>query len=180
MCPSNEACASFWEKIGDHPLLEGHPVHARRDLPCDWRRLAVPFSIHGDGVPCVGVGKTWSKSMELLSWASCLVKGNTIDTFLHLWFICALYFYPFRSRHRPRILEDTVLELDGLVGGEVPNTGLEEQTYPQWQGWTTSLRDGGQPLFWVPVYCAWRPGLVFQKIKTSELHQHEPRQSMWV
>ena len=100
MCPSNDVCYSFWDKMAGCPILDGHPVHARTDLPCDWRYLAVPWSMHGDGVPCVGVGKTWSKSMELLSWASCLVAGTTIGTFLYVRIICTLYLDAFRHGYR--------------------------------------------------------------------------------
>ena len=75
--PSQEALSKFWKEVSDHPLLIGHPVRERRN----WWELAVPYSIHGDGVPCVGVGKSWGKTMELFSWCSCLASGNTMATF---------------------------------------------------------------------------------------------------
>ena len=75
----------FWDEMEDHPLLVGHPVRARRN----WKSLCVPISIHGDGVPCVGVGKSWTKSMELLSWASCVASGTTMNTFHYIFGVFA-------------------------------------------------------------------------------------------
>ena len=41
--------------------------------------------MHGDGVPCVGIAKSWGKSMDLLSWASCLAAGSTMNTFFDIY-----------------------------------------------------------------------------------------------
>ena len=69
----------------DHPLLDGHPVLGVRR----WTHRAIPISVHGDGVPVTGVGKAWGKSMEVLSWASCLAAGTTLGTFNLIYAIFA-------------------------------------------------------------------------------------------
>ena len=61
ICPSSETLRDFWTKLERHPLLHNHPVRRIRG----WRDRCVPLSIHGDGVPCVAVGKSWGKSMEV-------------------------------------------------------------------------------------------------------------------
>ena len=51
----------FWTSMSDHPQLVNHPVKERRD----WKRRAIPVCIHGDGVPLTGLGKSWSKFMDV-------------------------------------------------------------------------------------------------------------------
>ena len=83
--PEQTTLNKFWNEMRDHPMLSSHPVRRRRG----WQHLCVPINIHGDGVPCVGVGKSWGKSMELLSWASCLASGTTMTTFFYIFGIFA-------------------------------------------------------------------------------------------
>ena len=45
--PQQESLQRFWAQMSDHPMMVDHPVRARRN----WAELAVPLSIHGDGVP---------------------------------------------------------------------------------------------------------------------------------
>ena len=78
--PHQGALDKFWSEMVDHPLMIGHPVHRR----ANWKKLCIPISMHGDGVPCTGVGKSWVKSMELLSWTSCLAAGATMKTFFFI------------------------------------------------------------------------------------------------
>jgi len=42
---------------------------AEADLWC-----MVPLSLHGDGTPSSGIGKSWSKMSDFFSWASLLVS----------------------------------------------------------------------------------------------------------
>ena len=79
--PSPSAISNFWEQMSEHPLMVNHPVRRRPN----WSRLCIPLSFHGDGVPCLGVGKAWGKSMDLLSWASCLATGTTMTTFFYIY-----------------------------------------------------------------------------------------------
>jgi hypothetical protein len=45
------------------------------DVP-EWSANFLPLSLHGDGVPVTGVGKSWSKGVESYSWASSLSEGT--------------------------------------------------------------------------------------------------------
>ena len=45
----------------------------------NWASLACPISIHGDGVPCVGVGKAGSKSFDVYSYQGILARGTTLE-----------------------------------------------------------------------------------------------------
>lgn len=50
------------------PQFAQHPV-AGKDL-----RFVVPLSLHGDGTPIAGAGKSWSKMGDFFSWSSMLVS----------------------------------------------------------------------------------------------------------
>jgi len=65
----------FWEDMSSHPGLQSHPVK----LLSDWRRRAIPLSIHGDGTPVAGVGKAWARMMDTYSFCSLLARGTTLD-----------------------------------------------------------------------------------------------------
>eukprot|EP00959_Pyramimonas_sp_CCMP1952_P366988 7686522-Pyramimonas_sp.AAC.1 len=55
------------------PQLDGHPVRDRDD----WRSIAIPLSIHGDGAPVTGLGKIWQQSALIYSWCSVFASGST-------------------------------------------------------------------------------------------------------
>ena len=80
MCGGSEDNVErFWADMRGHPSLEGHPM---LDKP-DYKKRCVPLHMHGDGVSVAGVGKAWSKSVEVYSWGSCLSRGSTLmKTFL--------------------------------------------------------------------------------------------------
>ena len=91
MVPSKESLHDFWEAMRGTKLLEGHPVlthpceaapAARRGTFRDW---AVPLSLHVDGVPVTGVGKAWSKTLDVYSWCSLLAKGITVHFNFWIW-----------------------------------------------------------------------------------------------
>ena len=68
-----EECEHFWTAVEDHPALVGHPI---KDVP-NWQSKTVPLSLHGDGTPIAGRGKSWSKQMTFWSMASLLVQSST-------------------------------------------------------------------------------------------------------
>ena len=68
-----EECERFWEAVSDDPALVGHPI---KNDP-NWRSKTVPLSLHGDGTPIAGRGKSWSKQMTFWSMASLLVTSST-------------------------------------------------------------------------------------------------------
>ena len=82
---------AFWSSMKGHPGLVDHPMLLRPD----YATRCVPLHMHGDGVAVAGTGKSWSKSVEVYSWGSCLSRGPTVlKTFLvfiaHKGLICKL------------------------------------------------------------------------------------------
>ena len=68
----------FWKDNANHPALVGHPMkhhpYAKRYGP--YSKKAIPIAVHGDGVPTIAVGKAWQKTVEGISWSSCLASGR--------------------------------------------------------------------------------------------------------
>ena len=81
VCPSPQRLQQFWDSIIESPQLQGHPIRSLHN----WRQRAIPFSLHGDGVPVVGCMRTWAKSMYMYSISSMVGNGNTIQTMLLIW-----------------------------------------------------------------------------------------------
>lgn len=52
---------AFWHSMQQHPALDGHPMLA----VADWRETFIPLSLHGDGVPVTGCGKSWAAGIEV-------------------------------------------------------------------------------------------------------------------
>ena len=73
--------AQFWADMRGNPQYDDHPMRRRRDHGTK----AIPIAIHGDGLPCIGVGKTWQKSFEAFSWSS--LTGTGKCTLLMNWLI---------------------------------------------------------------------------------------------
>ena len=75
ICPSMEKLNEFWSEMEGCPQLRDHPITQLEN----YQSRAIPLSIHGDGVPVTGVGKTWGKSIDAFSWCSLLGVGLTIE-----------------------------------------------------------------------------------------------------
>ena len=84
MCPGRDRLRAFWESQSNSPQLQGHPIKQIRN----WKERCIPLSFHGDGVPVVGVGKSWSKSMTMYSFSSVVGLGTTIQS---MWLIWAVF-----------------------------------------------------------------------------------------
>ena len=82
--PTDTAVEEFWKSVADTPPYLEHPLRHRQHH----KKRAVPIFIHGDGVPCVGVGKAWSK-MDIFSWGSVLNTDG--DALLNHFVIFAFY-----------------------------------------------------------------------------------------
>ena len=88
ICPSKDELEKFWDSQANHPNLKDHPMTKR----ANWKRRAVPIAIHGDGVPVTGCGKSWCKSMLVLSWCSMVGHGSTLEmNFLMVCMMTALF-----------------------------------------------------------------------------------------
>eukprot|EP00969_Alexandrium_andersonii_P345620 15276717-Alexandrium_andersonii.AAC.1 len=73
VCPGPDKLKHFWSEMRGHPQLENHPM-----LDIDgYDTKVIPLSLHGDGVPIVGVGKKWHKSLTFYTWASMVWSGST-------------------------------------------------------------------------------------------------------
>lgn len=79
--PSTSKLNEFWHEMQNSPILVNHPI---RNLD-NYQSRAIPLAIHGDGVPIVGVGKTWGKSVDVFSWRSLLATGSTIQFTFYVW-----------------------------------------------------------------------------------------------
>jgi hypothetical protein len=74
MCGGSESkVAEFWDGMVLHPSMVNHPTLSQ----VDERARCIPISLHGDGVPVSGLGKAWSRSVEIYSWASALSNSST-------------------------------------------------------------------------------------------------------
>ena len=109
LASSAEAVTEFWSSVSHTRQYKEYPVRSR---PNHTRRC-IPLFCHGDGVPSTGVGKAWSKMVDLWSWGSLLVTdGSTI----HSHFLSFAFFEILATR-------------EGLVG-----------TYEElWRAFTWSL-----------------------------------------
>ncbi len=67
------ALRNFWSDMVNHPCYDrcaGDP---------GWENRTVPLALHGDGTPVAGVGKSWSRLMDIFSFSSLLAVGSTLD-----------------------------------------------------------------------------------------------------
>ena len=67
---SLENITRFWEDMQGHPCYENHPMHQHHRF--DFKTKCIPLRLHGDGVTSIACGKIWARSVEALSWSSCL------------------------------------------------------------------------------------------------------------
>ena len=128
----------FFDKIMDKDLQqqwviqvpEAQDVLRGRDLS-----KAIPISIHGDAVPVVGTGKSWSKSLDILSWTSMVGKGSTLDKNFIIWvvfvemqchtwgsrkshFFCTFIFAKVRTTSFQLPIMSTLISLQGKINRE--------------------------------------------------------------
>ena len=76
--PSQEILAEFWSAMADHPNMANHAASHKSKFATH----GIPISLHGDGVPVTGVGKSWSKSLEVFTWKSMIARGPVDITHL--------------------------------------------------------------------------------------------------
>lgn len=81
--PSKTKLNEFWQSVRGHPQMEGHPAVS---VP-GYDECFIPLAVHGDGVPIVGVGKIWSRTMTMFSFYSLVGEGWTQDLLFYIWSI---------------------------------------------------------------------------------------------
>ena len=69
---------AFWKAMADTPMFAAkHAAWASKGHNLD---KVIPLAVHGDGVTYQNVGRTNSKTLEVLSWTSLLSQECTIKT----------------------------------------------------------------------------------------------------
>lgn len=71
----------FWEGMQTHPCMANGVLQSKPSYP----KRMIPLSLHGDGVPTVGIGKVWAKLSLCFSWSSLLKDGGCKATSLLIW-----------------------------------------------------------------------------------------------
>ena len=64
--PMPQSLEEVLDSMEGNPQLNDHPVLLRES----WKKKAIPLCIHGDGVPLTGLGKSWSKFMDVFTVSS--------------------------------------------------------------------------------------------------------------
>ena len=72
---------AFWNNFDSHPAMSDEVIRSKPN----YKKTCIPVAIHGDSVPCVGVGKVWSKLMQVFSWPGVLCQGGSKATLFLLW-----------------------------------------------------------------------------------------------
>ena len=68
----------FWSSMTNRPAYTHD--HILREHRPDHTTKCIPLSLHGDGVTVIAISKSWSKSVDALSWSSCLASGSTLTS----------------------------------------------------------------------------------------------------
>ncbi|OLQ11797.1 hypothetical protein AK812_SmicGene4402 [Symbiodinium microadriaticum] len=90
--PDSSKLASFWSTFCKHPAMVDHTTSKRSD-----KHKAVPFCLHGDEVPIVGVGKIWCRSALCFSMSSLMATAagrSAAETNLYVWGVFEKYVLP--------------------------------------------------------------------------------------
>ena len=66
----------FWKAMVNHPALRDHPMCKISG----YQSKFIPLALHGDGVAVSGVGRSWSRSIDVWSFSSVIGRGMTILT----------------------------------------------------------------------------------------------------
>ena len=68
---------AFWEGVAHTDQYREHPLRHRRNH----KHHCIPILLHGNGVHTTGVGKAWTKMLDVFSWGSLLaVDGKAMLT----------------------------------------------------------------------------------------------------
>ena len=57
ICPGVAAIQQFWNALANSPQLDNDDIMSRPDF----KDRCIPITVHGDGVPVTGIGKSWGK-----------------------------------------------------------------------------------------------------------------------
>lgn len=67
---------SWWMGVSERrdPRIQHHPMLRKPG----WEKKGVPIAIHGDGVPCIRVGRAGTKSLDAYSWHGLMGSQSTL------------------------------------------------------------------------------------------------------
>ena len=82
---SQATIKQFWEAVSHTTQYKEHPVRLRKNH----KSRCIPLVLHTDGVPVSGIGKAWSKLVDLYSWGSLLNSDGV--TWLSLYLIIGIH-----------------------------------------------------------------------------------------
>jgi hypothetical protein len=71
----------WWNAVDKHPVLEGNPIRA---IP-DYVSTVVPIWMHGDGVVTMGMGKSWQRGLNAVSFGSMIHIGDSFASSFLAW-----------------------------------------------------------------------------------------------
>ena len=80
--PSKEVCMQFWSSVRNGAHFKAHPIRLVRDVS-----KYIPLRLHGDGTPASGIGKAWSKMVDVFSVSSMLVFGSSMLHNFMVWMV---------------------------------------------------------------------------------------------
>lgn len=100
----------------------------------DHAKKCVPVVIHGDGFPCMGIGKSWGKVMDSWQWSSMLTNAKSKFC---VWLIFCVHQVLRTSRNGFATLDEAYIAIawsfDALYEGKWPthNWKNERINYPK-------------------------------------------------
>jgi len=129
---------NFWSEVclRRDPRMRFHPMV---NSP-QWKKRAVPLSVHGDAVPCVAVGKAGTKSFDVCSFQGLLGHGTTKELKL---LIFGIFEHTKTADGMSAIWKDVMWSFEHLNRGEWPAGDPKGRPWPP--GSLDAIR-AGQPL----------------------------------
>lgn len=103
-------------------------------LLADHAEKCFPIAIHGDGFPCMGIGKSWGKVMDSWQWSSLLSTANSKSC---VWLIWCVHAVLRSSKNGFRTLDEAYRAMawsfNAIYNGRWPteNWLLQKLTYPK-------------------------------------------------
>ena len=79
---SADTPARFWHAVRNSTEFQAHPVSQQTGLD-----MCVPLGLHGDGVPCTGVSRSWAQGVDVWSVTSLLARGPTLQYLTAITFL---------------------------------------------------------------------------------------------
>ena len=110
----------FWKQMRNHPAYAEHPLKCRDDHV----QKCIPIGMHGDGVACIGVGKSWGRSADVYSWRSLLANGSSKRFNI---MICLLFANILAPNEYDKFFSQTPLVAVLAVCGQMADEGLARQ-----------------------------------------------------